>query len=172
MKPKRIPLLILGVCMAMFLQAQTLSPFVVSSSGGFYSNGSGSLAFTTAEMTMVQTFTQAGGILTQGFQQPEDWSVSIQEESMLSGNLIVYPNPTQGIIHVDMNALTNGKAVIRVFDMPGRLAINSQMNVLKGENTTEINISSFARGIYFLEYIFTGSEGKKESKVFKINLVN
>jgi hypothetical protein len=59
------------ICLAMFkrINAQTLSPQVIASAGGYQSNASASLSFTIGE-TVIQTFTSPNNILTQGFQQP------------------------------------------------------------------------------------------------------
>jgi len=46
------------------------------------------------------------------------------------------------------------------------------MDIRTGVNTENIDITGNALGMYFLEYIYTGDNGKKESKVIKINLVN
>ena len=52
------------------ISAQSLTPTVIASTGGFSSNANGSLSYTVGEMTMVQTFSANNNILTQGFQQP------------------------------------------------------------------------------------------------------
>ena len=52
------------------LSAQTLSPRVTASSGGYFSNTSGSLSVTVGE-TATRTYLTTGRILTQGFMQPE-----------------------------------------------------------------------------------------------------
>ena len=50
------------------INAQTLSPFVISSTGG--SSSGNELSWTVGE-TFTETFTSGNNILTQGFQQPE-----------------------------------------------------------------------------------------------------
>lgn len=66
------------------LSAQSLSPQVIASSGGYYSNGSGSLSWTLGE-TMTETFTSGSPQLTQGFQQPDAVLVNINIKAFLSG---------------------------------------------------------------------------------------
>ena len=56
------------VLVGTFTQAQSLSPKVIASAGGYQSNTAGSLSFTIGE-TNTQTFTSATHMLTQGFQQ-------------------------------------------------------------------------------------------------------
>ena len=51
------------------LQAQSVSPQVIASAGGYQANGIGSLSFTIGE-TVTQTFESSNNMLTQGFQQP------------------------------------------------------------------------------------------------------
>ena len=64
---------ILGTCYVLLigcqLQAQSLSPQVIASAGGFLSNSVGSLSFTIGE-TNTKTLSSASHMLTQGFQQP------------------------------------------------------------------------------------------------------
>ncbi|MGD0710407.1 MAG: hypothetical protein ABR968_04440 [Bacteroidales bacterium] len=98
MKSKFLVLIaVLGIC-GLTARSQTLSPTVISSSGGFYNNSSGMLSTTVAEMTMVQTFQSGSNFLTQGFQQPEDYTVGIVETPVVSGDILIYPNPTVTII--------------------------------------------------------------------------
>lgn len=51
------------------------------------------------------------------------------------------------------------------------MMVSKQMNIATGTNTENIDIRDYAMGIYLLEYLYTGDNGKKESKVIKINLV-
>lgn len=50
-------------------QAQSLSPTVISSSGGYFTGAGGSLSWTLGEIA-TETLINGGYILTQGFQQP------------------------------------------------------------------------------------------------------
>src|SRR4051812_9015968 len=49
--------------------AQSLSPKVIASAGGYFTSANASLSWTLGE-TMGQTFTNGNNVLTQGFQQP------------------------------------------------------------------------------------------------------
>ena len=53
-----------------FLIAQTLSPSVISSAGGYFNAANGSLSWTMGE-TVIQTLQSGSNMLTEGFQQPE-----------------------------------------------------------------------------------------------------
>jgi len=170
MKTKiKLLLLTAGFFLSLAGYSQTLSPSVISSSGGYFSSASASLSFTVAEMTMVQTFTTSGNILTQGFQQPEDYSVGIAESDIAANDLIIYPNPTNGAFTIEFNAVNGNNATVRLFNPLGQLVMTGNYEVLQGINKISFNISSFSQGIYLLELSNDKSNGTPILK--KINLL-
>ncbi|MCD4680852.1 MAG: T9SS type A sorting domain-containing protein [Bacteroidales bacterium] len=66
---KKILSLIIAISISAGVFSQTLSPEVNASAGDYYTNANGSLSVTIGE-TVIETFTGANSILTQGFQQP------------------------------------------------------------------------------------------------------
>src|SRR5437899_12474793 len=91
---KKIYFLTLIAFGALASNAQSLSPTVIASTGGFSSNANGSLSYTVGEMTMVQTFSANGNILTQGFQQPNENVTGLLDITKDDfGSFVVYPNP-------------------------------------------------------------------------------
>ena len=172
MKNKLFLIFILGVLSGTSLKAQSLTPVIIASSGGYYSTAVGSLSSTVAEMTMVQTFGSAVNFLTQGFQQPELLTASVNEIKQAPGDIAVYPNPSNGNFSITINSKENGSAEISVYNLLGQLVISQQMPINQGKNNTSIDISGSSTGIYFLEYLYSGDNEKKESKVIKIILAN
>jgi hypothetical protein len=170
MKNKLILIIVFGLC-SFLVQSQTLSPTVISSSGGFYSNGSGMLSFTVAEMTMVETFTQPGNILTQGFQQPEDYVTGIVETPDVSGNTLIYPNPTNGSFVLSYMNNDNSETTIRLYNLAGQIVMEKQVLQSAGLNTVNFDISSFSQGMYIMELTTNNSKGEQKSDYHKINLV-
>ncbi|MFH0865455.1 MAG: T9SS type A sorting domain-containing protein [Bacteroidota bacterium] len=153
------------------LQSQTLSPTVISSSGGFYSTGSAMLSFTVAEMTMVQTFTAGGNFLTQGFQQPEDYIVGITENPTVTGDILIYPNPTNGIFTLNYFSNSSGENVIKMYNLVGQVVLTKAVLQSEGTNTVTFDIGSFSQGIYMLELTTENSKGENQINYNKINLV-
>src|ERR1035437_9736210 len=101
----KILLLIIFATGFYYVKAQSLSPFVVSASGGFYANSTAQLSFTTGEMTMVETFSKPGNILTQGFQQPDsNLSTSIINLPEAGLQIKVFPNPATDQLSVSIRA--------------------------------------------------------------------
>ena len=165
-------LLFIGILGVVPCMAQSLTPTVISSFGGYFSNTSGSLSATVAEMTMVESFNSAGIFLTQGFQQPEEWYASVNEEPQSDGTISIYPNPSNGKFSITINSPENGSAQIYLYDMLGQKTLSMQMNIATGLNNENIDIQRYAMGIYFLKYLYTGDNGEKKSEVIKINLVH
>jgi len=170
MKTKiKLLLLTAGLFLSLASYSQTLSPTVISSSGGFFSSASASLSFTVAEMTMVQTFTTSGNILTQGFQQPEDYSVGISESDITANDFIIYPNPTSGAFTIEFNTANGNTATVRLFNPLGQLVLTSNYAVLQGINKVSFDISSFSQGIYLLE--LSNGKSNEVPVLKKINLL-
>jgi hypothetical protein len=171
MKTKNIFLWVSLMLFSIFLHAQTLSPTVISSSGGYFSSATGSLSTTVAEMTMVQTFTGTNNILTQGFQQPEDFSVSIIENEVLSGELVIFPNPTNGQFSLIFNSDGSQTNSVKIYNLVGQIVFAKTLECAKGTNTHTFDISHQSQGIYLLELTTTDNKGKKNISVEKINLI-
>jgi hypothetical protein len=150
---------------------QTLSPTVISSSGGFYTSANAMLSTTVAEMTMVQTFTSGSNILTQGFQQPEEITTGIVEEPVVSGSILIYPNPNSGSFLVSFNNNDNAQTSIRIYNLAGQVVMEKQETPSIGLNTINFDISAYSQGMYILELATTNSKGETNSTYHKINLV-
>jgi hypothetical protein len=151
--------------------AQSLSPMVISSSGGFYSAGGNTLSVTVAEMTMIQSFIQSANMLTQGFQQPEQLTTAIAENEVMQGDVSIYPNPSNGQFNISYNTLNGGDYSVRIFNGIGQVVFDQSYGAAPGPNITSFDIGQFRQGIYMLELRTTDSNGKQISSIHKINLV-
>jgi hypothetical protein len=151
--------------------AQTLSPVVISSSGGFYLAGGNSLSVTVAEMTMVQSFIQPTNMLTQGFQQPEQLTTGVAENEAVQGEVVVYPNPSTGQFNISYNALSDGDYQVKIYNMVGQIVFAQSYSATFGINTIQLDIGQYGQGIYMLELRSAGQNGKQKSSIHKINLV-
>ena len=157
---KKLVFVSLGVLFTCMIQAQSLTPFVVSSSGGFFGNSSGSLSFTIAEMTMTETFSGSSGILTLGFQQPEVVLSSLDESDPI--NVSVFPNPTNGQFSLIVNSAGNERAIVHVYDLLGQTIIEQVVNVDNGTNNFTFDLRGYSSGVYMLNY--HNSAGNKTVK--------
>lgn len=62
----------------------------------------------------------------------------------------VYPVPAQEQVSIDFNGNDNETVTIFINDVAGRLIHQVKLTTVSGLNTTNIDISQFANGIYFL----------------------
>jgi hypothetical protein len=76
--------------------------------------------------------------------------------------LHIYPNPTEGLLRINMENLPDGETVqITVFDASGQMLLKKEHQPA----ITEINLSSYPAGIYLLK-IQTGDKST-EWKIIK-----
>jgi len=159
---------------ALFSNAQSLSPTVIASTGGFASNANGSLSYTVGEMTMVQTFSAGGNILTQGFQQPnENITGLINMTQDEFGSFVVYPNPAVDNLSFGFQLPEAGKVEISLYDAIGqKISDVFNTNYENGKIIQQLNVSSYAAGIYLLTMnVISAKDGKvhSTSKKFQVS---
>lgn len=155
------------------LIGQTLSPIVISTAGGFSANGTAMLSSTVGEMSMVETFVGANVILTQGFQQPEDFNVSVEDMDHISGGITLGPNPTRGSVHIVFSNNEALKLNISVYDATGRIIFRNAEEKQAGNNFVLLNFSSLACGEYILDCKISGSSNNQPGSFSrKISVIN
>ncbi len=140
--------------------AQSLTPTVVASSGGFATSASGSLSYTTGEMTMVKTFTNGTNTLTQGFQQSDSsLAIGIINPSGGYDNAVaLYPNPATTGLWFAWEFAAAGKVEVKVFDLLGQqVAVAFTGDYAGGKEAHPLDCRSLAAGNYLLTVQYTGS---------------
>ncbi len=156
------------------LHAQMLTPSVIASTGGFSSNANGSLSYTVGEMTMVQTFTGGNNILTQGFQQPNDFPVGLIELTQDDfGSFVVYPNPAVDNFWMGFQMPEAGKLSVTLYNELGQKVTELyNANYSNGQSVQQANVSAFASGLYFVTMTFTSAtDGKTHVTTKKLQII-
>ena len=172
---KKIYFLLLMAVTATGLSAQMLTPTVISSTGGFSSNANGSLSYTVGEMTMVQTFSANGNILTQGFQQPNDnvtFLIDLTKDEF--GSLVVYPNPAVDNMWFGFQLPEEGIVQIALYDVLGQKVSDLyNANYDNGKIVEQVNVSMYAAGVYMLTMNFVSAkDGKTHISSKKFQVIN
>lgn len=156
------------------VSAQSLTPQVIASTGGYSSNGANSLSYTVGEMTMVQTFSANNNILTQGFQQPNDMTVGLLDVTQDEfGSFVVYPNPAVDNAWLGFTMPEAGKVTIVLYDILGqKIADVYTGNYESGKIVTQANTSLYAGGEYFMTLTFVSTlDGKTHITTKKIQII-
>jgi Secretion system C-terminal sorting domain/Glycosyl hydrolase catalytic core len=79
------------------------------------------------------------------------WAMG-NEEKQIDNSFNVFPNPSNGIFKIEINNSDNQS--IKIFDLYGKLIHND----LIAKNTTEIDLTSYPTGLYFLQL----TDGRKK----------
>lgn len=157
---------IIAICILYcgYTKAQTLSPEVFASSCDYYISAGASLSWTLGE-DLSETYVQSFAILTQGFQQPENEMVSVEE--MEKDILInIFPNPTKDKVNIIINGIVFEKVNIDVFDIHGRLLIQKVFST--AEVYTDVDLNKYALGTFFIRITNEKDELLKSSIIIKI----
>ncbi len=78
----------------------------------------------------------------------------------------LYPNPSGGKLYLQSTWKESGEVVLKVFDLPGKLACVRTIHVTKGENTADVSLNGIQAGVYIAEI---NVNGYKEYKQIVIN---
>jgi hypothetical protein len=140
-------LLLAGIVLSGFaLNAQSVSPDVISSGGDFFSSLSGSVSWTLGE-PMGETYSAPNHFLTQGFQQT--WGIGASVGGSDPVNAEVYPNPTSDFVYLQFGDRASGSYVIEVFNTLGQQLSAQNFTATPSAKAT-VSLASFADGIYFI----------------------
>ncbi|RKD92653.1 T9SS type A sorting domain-containing protein [Mangrovibacterium diazotrophicum] len=83
------------------------------------------------------------------------------EDQLENQAILIYPNPTKGILRIDIAELNGINMVVGIYDSNGRLLINQSLK----ENTSQFDLSAYPSGLYFL--IIKSNDEKREWKIIK-----
>lgn len=124
--------------------SQTLSPEVVGSSGDYYSASPGQLSWTLGELS-IETYNGSSNQLTQGFHQPENGVVSINQfDDVLQIN--AYPNPFKTILTIESKS---ENIRISVYDALGNIVLNDS---IIDPGPKQLDFTTLESGIYLLKF--------------------
>lgn len=141
----------------------TLKPDVVTTTGGYYANSTGSLSWTMGE-PISETVTDTSNTLTQGFQQGAYSVVSVVDElAQPTINISVYPNPVNSLLNIKSDS--NDPFRAEVIDLQGNIVYEQAFENGQGQ----IDLSSFSDTMYLLGVY--DKDGNR-IKVFKIQKVD
>lgn len=154
---------------AFLLKAQqpSIERYVIASAGGSYTNGSTLAVDYTLGEVAVLTLNNATNILTQGFQQPYESGVFINDiQNDL--DIFYYPNPVTSELTLNINHAGKRSFTIELFDLLGQ-KLTSQSGIANHEGNANFvfDMHHLATGNYLLR-VSSGSNFNQSIKVLKI----
>ena len=81
---------------------------------------------------------------------------------------IVYPNPAEGLLNIDLELEHNqgGEVTIEVRDINGKVIQLQQVQLTRGYNHLEVDLSEIPSGVYMINFAGT-KDYIKESRIVK-----
>ncbi|MBU2652156.1 MAG: T9SS type A sorting domain-containing protein [Bacteroidetes bacterium] len=126
------------------LFSQSISPWVIASSGDFYSGEEISLSWTLGE-PVTETFTSNEITLNQGFQQDFSTPFSVEEGTELTGSFIAYPNPVTDYLFISCDQEV-GNASVSILNTHSQEVYHDHMD----RQSKSFNVSHLSSGLYLL----------------------
>lgn len=130
--------------------SQNLSQAIVSTQGSFDKTESMTLEWTLGE-TYVETVSQHNTIFTQGFHQTFlNKSLNIHPTLANPFEIVVFPNPTNSLVNILINADYVGALNINVYDVKGLHV--KEMKTLLFDSKITLNIADLPSGVYIIQF--------------------
>jgi hypothetical protein len=163
-------LFILFVMAAKLIQAQSLTPTVVASTGNFKITGGFSLSSTVGE-PVTTTVTASSFILTQGFQQQTLKGVSVQDISIGALDVKVFPNPAAEEVNVLIFSPNASSSMVKFFDVLGReIAVPTSIINEGTQKQFTLNLNQLSASMYFITVFDLMNHSSQTIKIQKVTL--
>ncbi|MFN0202710.1 MAG: T9SS type A sorting domain-containing protein [Bacteroidia bacterium] len=162
---KKVLLIPILLAMGLPLFAQSISPHVIASTGGQFSQTTAQLEFTVGEVA-IATYNIGSNLLSQGFHQPII-VVDAIDDALIGFSMNVYPNPTTQSLLLESDAPLPSNLHFLLVDAKGSTILTGDWQ--KNETQKALDLSQLAEGTYFLQLIHTQSTATRTFKVQKLS---
>lgn len=161
MKVRSQLLFLLCILATINIRAQSLSPTILNSSGGSGIINGIYHDYSFGEMTVIQTFSSANLIVTQGLLQTrtDTAATGINDHLLNKPKISVFPNPAQQLVTFESEYQTSGKMQYELTDITGKLIVSRQLSFNAGRVKEMIDLSMLSAGTFLLK--ITIDQGKE-----------
>ncbi len=142
---KKYSLFITFMIVSFYMEAQQLTPSVFCTASGTLSNGTANVYWTIGE-TIVETMQSGNNQLSNGFQQA-NYIITAIKNSKTSYDIQLFPNPTNNLLILKINATQLKNVWFQLFDMQGKMI---KEDALQNE-LTAIDCSQLTPAVYWLK---------------------
>ncbi len=143
-------MLFLGAVVPTAVQAQSVTPEVISGAGGNFQSATHQISWTLGE-TVIETFNTAGNILTQGFHQPEILLTGLPDYEGNSGEITAFPNPVRDRLSINFEGLPKGIYTLYISDIRGRRLSQQLITLDSGQQQVSLDVAGLSEATYMLE---------------------
>jgi hypothetical protein len=141
-------------------------------SGGQAKLGDDTYSYSVGEMALIKTESNSSITVTQGLLQPMSASPTSTQDVVISQDeLLIYPNPTSGLVNVAPKFKKGGDLQLIVLDLSGKLIFKKKVTLDQGSELQQFDMSTVANGNYILNVQYEGGNtiSKNTYKIQKIN---
>ncbi len=163
--------------------SQSITPFVIHSTGGSYGNANLNfyLDWNVGEMSLTNTMQHGSGnnlfVITNGLLQPEkapaiELKTDVVKAELLSINDVkVFPNPTSDHIRVELKIDGDDDVEFILYNTIGQQVYSKKFSAKPGSRAEEISMHNLGQGSYLL-FVKIISPHKARQGIFKIVKTN
>lgn len=161
----------LGLGMGMFcsavLQAQNISPQSVNSGGSVMLNGTSSISFGVGELLVVSQQDANGNSLSGGFAAASSGTLNIEALSKPQVNCLVYPNPANTVLIIELNEAELNGFQAEWRDAKGRILQSNPLTFV--ENRADLDLTALPSGQYMMSITSRNGELVATHRIIKHN---
>ncbi len=162
--------ILLIACSAYHVRAQSVGPSTLNGAGGSGTIAGNTYDWSVAEMTLVNTASASGIVVTQGVLQPYDGPNAVHDNNLLTG-LLVYPNPASKEVYLQPAYSAGDELSFSLYDITGRLISKNEVKLATGKEVQKVDMERLAAGDYMLHVVLNHNNEEK-SNAYKIQKVN
>jgi hypothetical protein len=165
---KKLILAALSIFGIFQLSAQTiqLSPQVLASGGNNFEGSDFEISYTIGELAAISTISSSNLTLTQGFHQPDKFTVILVEEVNTLQSVNLFPNPADEFAKIRIESAKPYELMLQLYDASSRLISTTSIQQMAGIQEHLIETAELAAGIYFIRL---SSENGEVDKILKMN---
>jgi len=165
-------LLFLLLLSTSILSAQSITPFTINIAGFTATQNGYSLTVSTGETISITDFKSPNGVgLSSGFLQNNPPLVTSIEDllSRIGDNEVsISPNPTSTITNLITNFAVPGQMQFQILDLNSKILYRSQAQSAITVKRTEVALSNYPAGVYYILVFFKPSIGNSKTGIYKI----
>jgi hypothetical protein len=135
------------------LRAQPAAQAVVNATGNTYTGGFYLIDWSVGEAALITEMRSGNGqyVITNGFLQSTEGGIPNPAHRFADDEIRVRPNLTDDKVEVSLLTRQQGKVMLQVLDISGRVVFRKSLVSYGGGNVERIALRSLASGTYFLK---------------------